>query len=94
MNRNWEKPFPKNRLGERTDDEIGKVHHLNQWTRVLKETLQDSRGQVWSSIEHIEIDLTSFFPQQCNVEMREFDVDASVDIRLRYAQHVKVWENF
>ena len=50
VDRNWENPFPKNIWGERTDWGIWRPNPLHQWTRVLRESLPDSRGQVAQNV--------------------------------------------
>ena len=74
---------------------------LNKWTQVLDETLPDSRQQVDYHIHffvffctpHLflwtNLCLYSYF-QQCDVELKEFRIDAAFDLRTRTARNVRV----
>ena len=64
VDRNWENPFPKNIWGERTDWGIWRPNPLHQWTRVLRESLPDSRGQVAQNV------ILSFLTPPSNVTLR------------------------
>ena len=82
--RDWEFLFPRD--GKMT--RLNENNPLNKWTRVLEETLPDSRGQV-GHYNQLFLCLYLYF-QQCDVELKEFRIEADFDQRTRTARNVRV----
>ena len=82
--RDWEFLFPRD--GKMT--RLNENNPLNKWTRVLEETLPDSRGQV-GHYNQLFLCLYLYF-QQCDVELKEFRIDDAFDLRTRTARNVRV----